>query len=118
LRRIQAHQAAVISECRTSRRTRRNFTKQEAHPEVVVAVLAAGSRVAARNLVAAHTQAVAHSPVAARNPAAADSRAVAVDNPESTFGPTAPDAIPAGKTRKPPTRTPLPAIKKSARSGE
>jgi hypothetical protein len=43
---------------------------------------------------------------------------VAVDNPESTFGPTVPDAIPAGKTRKPPTRTPLSAMKKSARSGE
>jgi hypothetical protein len=92
-RRIQA-QAAVVAECRASRQRRRNFTKQEARPEV--AVLGAGSRVAARNLVAAHTRAAAHSPVAARNRAAADSRAVAVDNPESTFGPTVPDAIPAG----------------------
>jgi len=48
---------------------------------------------------------------------AARSRAAAVDNPGSIFGPTAPDAIPAGKTRRRPTIEPPSAKKKPTRSG-
>jgi len=78
--------------------------------------VAARSLVAVRSLVAARSQAVAHSLAVARIRAAADSRAAAVDNPGSTCGPTAPDAIPAGKTRRRPATKPPSAKKKPARS--